>query len=469
VEPCSRGVIEGQPCPDAPDREVAPRTRALVLAACILASSMGFIDGSALTVALPRLKADLGADLASVQWILNGYLLALASLMLVGGALGDAYGKARMLVVGCIVFGLSSVACALAPSAGWLIAARVVQGIGAAVLTPTSLALVGAIYPRNRRNAAIGIWAAASAITTAGGPILGGWLVDSAGWQAIFWINPPVAIAAVALLAAFAPAERREPRRFDFGGAALLAMALLAFAWALSAVGPQESDTGVSGLGVILAAVAIGIAGLVAYAFWERRIDYAMTPPRLANNRAFVGLNAATVMIYAGLSIMFFLLPFDLVDRRGLGATEAGLVFLPFTLGVGLLSKPFGGVADRIGAGSFLIAGPVGAAIAYGWMAAVPNAALLLGVLAPMALLGVSFAILIAPLTASVLSSVDDADEGLASGTNNAASRIAQLAGVAAAAGIAGYGGYRLGLLVAALCSLAGAGIVTMMARGRAV
>jgi MFS family permease len=346
------------------------------------------------------------------------------------------------------------------------------------VLTPASLALVGAIYPRDRRNAAIGIWAAASAIATAGGPVLGGWLVDSAGWQAVFWINPPVAVAAIALLAAFAPAEPHAPRRFDFGGAALLATALLAFAWALSAVGPRESGMGESGAGsssstgiaMVLAAVAVGLAGLIAYAFWERRIDYAMTPSRLTNNTAFVGLNAATVMIYVGLSIMFFLLPFELVDRRGLGATEAGLTFLPFTLGVGLLSKPFGGLADRIGARALLIAGPVGAAIAYGWMAAAQRASLFPGVLAPMALLGVSFAILIAPLTASVLSSVDDADEGLASGTNNAASRIAQLSGIAGAAGIAAYsGGYRLGLLVAALCSLAGAAIVARVVERRAV
>jgi EmrB/QacA subfamily drug resistance transporter len=469
VEPCSQGVIEAQPCPAEVGPAIAPRHRRAVLAACILASAMGFVDGSVLTVALPRLRADLGADLASVQWILNGYVLVLASLTLIGGALADAYGKARILALGCALFGVSSIACALAPGAGWLIVARVVQGVGAALLTPASLALVGAIYPRERRNAAIGIWAAASAIATAGGPILGGWLVDSAGWQAIFWINPPLAVVAIALLAAFAPADRGEARRFDFPGAAILAAALLVIAWALSTIGPRDAtDASRSSASpaLVLAAIAVAAAGFVAYALWERTIDYAMTPRRLAANRLFISLNAATVVIYAGLSIMFFLLPFELVDRRGLTATEAGLTFLPFTLGVGLLSKPFGGLADRVGARALLIVGPAGAAVAFGWMAVGQNGSLLFGVIAPMALLGVSFAILIAPLTASVLSSVAHSDEGVASGTNNAASRIAQLAGVAAAAGIASYsGGYRLGLVIAAVCSLAGAAIAATMAK----
>ncbi len=183
-----------------------------------------------------------------------------------------------------------------------------------------------------------------------------------------------------------------------------------------------------------------------------------MTPPRLAENRPFFGLNLATLMIYAGASIMFFLLPFELVDRRGLSATDAGLAFLPFTLGVGFLSRFFGALADAIGARALLIAGPLGAALAYVWMALARDASLALGVIAPMALLGISFALIAAPLTASVLSSVDEADEGLASGINNAASRVAQLAGVALAAGLASFAyGYELGLMVAAAASLAGA------------
>src|ERR1700681_4566458 len=198
---------------------------------------MAFIDGSALTVALPKLRAAVGADLASVQWVLNGYVLALASLTLIGGALADAYGKARILSVGCLLFGAASIACALAPSAAWLITARVLQGIGAALLTPASLALIGATYPKDERNRAIGVWAAASALTTAGGPVLGGWLTETFGWQWVFAINPPLALITVGLLAAFAPVDRREPRQFDVAGAAIIALALGTLAWALSQIG----------------------------------------------------------------------------------------------------------------------------------------------------------------------------------------------------------------------------------------
>lgn len=462
VEPCSGGIIATEPCPRELGREIPPARRRMVLAACVLASSMAFIDGSALTVALPRLRADFGADLAAVQWVLNGYVLALASFTLIGGALADVHGKARMLGIGCVLFGVASAACALAPSPAWLIAARIVQGIAAALVAPASLALIGATFPKQERNAAIGVWAAASALTTAGGPVLGGWLTDSFGWPMVFWINPPLAIVAVAILLAFAPADRREPRRFDVAGAAILASALGALAWALSQIGPGEAapDAALSlrpGTTIAIAA-ALGCVGLVVYGVWERASAQPMTPPRLALNRPFLGLNLSTLMVYAGLSIMFFLLPFELVDRRGLPSTDAGLAFLPFTLGVGLLSRLFGGLADRIGARAMLVAGPLGAALAYVWMALGRDAALAAGVIGPMALLGVSFAVLVAPLTATVMSSVAPADEGLASGINNAASRIAQLGGVALAAGVASFAsGYEVGMGVAAAVSIAGA------------
>jgi EmrB/QacA subfamily drug resistance transporter len=460
VEPCSRGVIDAEPGPRALGREISPRRRRIVLAACVLASSMAFIDGTALTVALPKLRAALGADLAAVQWVLNGYVLALASLTLIGGALADAYGKARVLAIGCLLFGAASIACALAPSAAWLIAARVVQGIGAALLTPASLALIGATYPKDERNRAIGVWAAASALTTAGGPILGGWLTETFGWQAVFWINPPLAVVAVGLLWASAPEDRREPRGFDVVGAGIVAAALGALAWALSQIGRSEAQSAAASLSnaAIVLVGALGVAGLVVYALWERVSAHPMTPPRLAKNRVFFGLNVATVLIYAGLSIMFFLLPFDLIDRRGLQPTDAGLIFLPFTLGLGLLSQFFGRLADKIGARTMLIAGPAGAALAYVWLALAQDAPLVVGVIGPMTLLGVSFAVLVAPLTASVMSSVDDSDEGLASGVNNAVSRVAQLAGVAMAAGLGAFAsGYRLGLVAAAVLSIAGA------------
>ncbi len=432
----------------------------MVLAACVLASSMAFIDGSALTVALPNLRASLAADLASVQWVLNGYVLALAALTLIGGALADAYGKARMLALGCLLFGAASAACALAPSVGWLIAARVIQGVGAAIVAPASLALIGATYPRTERNRAIGVWAAASALTTAGGPVLGGWLTETLGWQSIFWINPPVALATAALLAAYAPEDRRVARRFDVVGAAIIAVALGALAWALSQPGSGEAGIAATAAtaGTEVAVVAgLGLLGIVAYVWWERVTADAMTPPRLAENRPFFGLNLATLLIYGAVSIMFFLLPFELVDRRGLSATDAGLAFLPFTLAVGFLSRFFGALSDAIGGRIPLICGSAGATIAYAWMALGREASLLLGVIGPMTLLGLAFAAIAAPLTAAVLSSVEEADEGLASGINNAVSRVAQLAGVALAAGVASWAsGYEAGLAAAAVASVAG-------------
>lgn len=463
VEPCSRGVIAAEPCPRELGHEIPPPRRRLVLAACVLASSMVFVDGSALTVALPRLRAAVGLDLAAVQWVINGYILALASLTLIGGALADSCGKSRILTLGCFVFGTASVACALVPSAALLIAARIVQGVGAALLTPASLALIGATYPKAERSRAIGVWASASALTTAAGPVLGGWLTETFGWQAIFWINPPIAALVVGLLWAFAPPDTRQARGFDVVGATLIALALGALAWALSEIGQDWSRQGASlSRDSAMVVGMFGMAGLVGYAAWERATAQPMTPPRLARNRLFVGLNAGTLLIYIGLSIMSFLLPFELLDHRRLTPTDAGLTFLPFTLGVGLLSEWFGGRSDVIGTRAMLVVGPSGAAAAYIWMAFGQDASLAAGVIAPMALLGVSFAVLVAPLTAAVMSSVGASDQGLASGVNNAATRVAQLTGVAIAAGIGSLAsGYRLGLIAAAIASLAG-GLTTI-------
>jgi predicted MFS family arabinose efflux permease len=304
------------------------------------------------------------------------------------------------------------------------------------------------------------VWAAASALTTAAGPVLGGWLTETFGWQAVFLINPPLAMIAISLLWTFVANDQLEPRRFDVVGAALIAGALGALAWALSQIGRSESQSAASSIPdvAIVVVAGLGVVGVAVYALWERLSDHPMTPPRLAENRVFLGLNIATLLVYAGLSIMFFLVPFDLVDRSGLAPINAGLTFLPFTLGVGLLSRLFGSLADAIGARAMLVTGPIGAALAYVWMALGQDAYVMFGVICPMTLLGISFAVLVAPLTASVMSSVEQSDEGLASGINNAASRIAQLAGVAIAAGVGSFvSGYRLGLMTAAVVSVAGA------------
>jgi EmrB/QacA subfamily drug resistance transporter len=460
VDPCGRGVISAQPCPRELRRELPLFRRRAILAACVLASSMAFIDGSAVTIALPALRAALATDLATVQWVTNSYVLALAALTLIGGALADSYGKARVLSVGCLMFGAASAACALAPSIGWLIAARLAQGAAAALVTPASLALIGAVHPKGERTGAIAIWAGASALASAAGPIAGGFMIEHFGWQAVFWINPPIAVIVVALLKLLGPRDRPEPRGFDIVGAALIACALGAMAWALSQVGAsraQVADAFAAGA-VSIAPGLFGLAMLGLYAWWERLSSHPMTPPRLAANRVFVGLNVATLLIYAGLAIMFFLLPFELVDRRGLSSTAAGLVFLPFTLAIGLLSRPFSGLARGFGSRAMIIAGAIGAALAEIWMALARDAPMLWGIIAPQALLGISFAVLIAPLTDSVLSSLPETDEGLASGINNAASRVAQLAGVALAAGLGAMpSGYTFGLLAAAAMSAAGA------------
>ncbi len=454
VDPCARGVINAEPCPSGQGRELRRGRCRIILAACVIASSMAFIDGSVLTVALPRLRAAFAADLTTVQWVINSYVLPLAALTLIGGALADTYGRARVLWIGCLLFGAASVGCALSDSIGTLIATRVLQGVAAALLTPASLALIGATYPKGERAAAIGVWAAASALTSAAGPVLGGWLTEQFGWPAVFWINPPLAVIAIILLLRSAPADRPEPREFDVAGAVFIACGLGALTFALSRIG----GSGLTADLIPAALLVLGLACIGGYAFWERATDHPMTPPRLLQNRDFVGLNVATLLIYSGLSVLFFLLPFDLIDRRGLPPAAAGLAFLPLTLAVGLLSPYFGRLADRLGARNMLVAGASGAAAAYVWMMLAHDRQLAIGVIAPQMLLGLSFAVLVAPLTASVMSSVTPVDEGLASGVNNAASRIAQLAGVAVAAGVGALAsGYQLALAAAAVLSVAGA------------
>ncbi len=460
-EPCARNLIAAEPCPDELGRTGSVTQRRLVLSACILASSMAFIDGSALTVALPALRDDFSASIAAVQWIVNAYVLALAAFVLIGGAMADVYGKARILMIGCAGFGAASAWCALSASPEMLITARFFQGLAAALVAPASLALIGAVYPKTDRNRAIGVWASASALTTAAGPLLGGWLTESFGWQAIFWLNPPLAVAAMVILVAARPKDYPTPRPFDVVGASILFVALGLAAWGLSAAGPGEAGGHVVGVNIgapAVAAVLAGAALIAGYAAWERRTVHPMTPPRLFRNQAFVGLNLATLFIYAALSVIFFLLPFELIDRRGLTPTEAGAAFLPFTLCVGFLSSPVGGLADRIGARRMLAAGCLLAAAGYALFALLRDADFYLGVILPMSVLGLAFAATVGPLTAAVLSSVEASDEGLASGVSNAASRIAQLVGVALAAGLAGFaGGFVIAFSAAAVASLAGA------------
>ncbi len=468
AEPCGRGLIEAEPCPREAGREVGATTKRRALVATVLASAMAFIDGSALTVALPQIAEDFGTDVATIQWVVNGYVLALAALTLVGGALADRYGRKEAVVAGTIIFGIASIACAAAPSVSILVAMRIVQGIGAAILTPASLALLGEVYPRNERSAAIGAWAGASALTTTLGPVLGGWLTESLGWESIFLINPPIALAAVLILLGL-PAGVRKKSAFDIRGALLLALGLGAMAYAMASMAPGEGGEATSrpdGWASTWAAVLIALLAGIAFVISQRRIKDPMVPAYVVSNKAFANLNVATLFIYAGLSAVLFILPFLLILERGNSPTEAGLAFLPFTLAVGFLSQRMGRLADKVGERPLLIAGPLIAAVGFAWLALGGSAGAIAGVYLPLAVSGLGFALLVAPLTSAVMSSVDPGDAGLASGLNNTASRIAQMTGVSIAAFFAAWdGAYVAGLLVAAgVCAAAS---VWLLARSR--
>lgn len=446
--------------------------RAITLTACILASSMAFIDGSALTVALPQLRTEFGGNITAVQWVLNGYILALAAFTMIGGALADSYGRARMLIWGCAAFGLASLACALSSGAAMLVTARIFQGLAAAIVTPSSLALIGEVFARQDRARAIGIWAGASALTTAAGPVLGGWLTETFSWRGVFWINLPIAVAAVSLLLATRRPALTNARAFDVAGAVLLALALTGLAYGLSALGPGEGGSGeppeIRLAPSALSGLLLGVLLFVAFLFWERRATQPMVPPGLFASRCFSGLNLATLLIYIGLSITFFLLPFHLIENYNLTATQAGMVFLPFTLLVGVTSGYFGGLADRIGTKALLIAGPLLAAAGFALFVVNAGLDLVYAALLPMGVAGLGFAAIVAPLTSAVMNSVDGSDEGLASGINNTASRIAQMVGIALAALFVTAGsGFVTGMAIAATLCAAGALVILLTLPGQ--
>ncbi len=398
-----------------------------MLPATILGSSMGFIDGSVVNVALPAIRAGLGAQLATMQWVVNGYLLALASLTLLGGSAGDRFGRRRVFVIGLLGFTSASVACGLAPSAFWLIVARAVQGIGAALLTPASLAIVGAAYGGAARGPAIGTWAAAGALTTALGPPLGGWLVDALGWRSIFFVNLPVGIAAL-VLALQLPRDGGSPASppLDKRGSALAVLSLAALSYGLIALGG-----GVALRGAIAIAAAVPFAALFVRA--EARARAPMMPLALFQSREFSGANVLTVLLYAALGGALFLLPFLLIEAHGYSAFAAGAAFLPFPVIMGLGSRWSGGLVDKVGARLPLIAGSAVAALgyaalgladrhAYYWTAVLPG---LVGV-------GIGMTLCVSPLTTAVLNAAPRDRSGTASGINNAAARAGSLIAVAA-------------------------------------
>jgi EmrB/QacA subfamily drug resistance transporter len=469
-QPTSGGSVEPRQVP------LASAGARWLIAAAALGSGIAMLDGTVVNVALPTIGRDLDAGLAGQQWVIDGYLLTQSALLLSGGAAGDRYGHRRVFLAGLVVFTAASLACGLAPTIGWLICARLVQGVGAAALVPGSLALIDAGITDDDRGRAVGIWAGMSGVTTALGPFIGGWLVDSASWRWVFFLNVPLALA-VAWIAARHVPESRNPTvagRPDILGTAAITVGLGGVIYALIET-PSRGWTFIT-----LTAAIIGTAALIAFPLIEHRVRSPLLPLKLFRSRQFTGANLTTLAVYTAVGGALFLLVLQLQQSLHYSALAAGLATLPTTI-IMLIGSPWvGALAQRTGPRVPMTVGPLIAALGVALLARIlPGATYLGAVLPAVIVFGVGLAITVAPLTAAVLSAVPDTYAGTASGVNNAIARVAGLFAVAVlpvAAGIRAGPGQPLGpgfslamLITAAVCAIGGVIAFVTIRTGAAV
>lgn len=410
-----------------------------VIFATVLASGIAFLDSTVVNVALPAIADDFDSGIASLQWVINAYLLTLGGFLLLGGSLGDMYGRRKIFTIGIAWFGIASALCAAAPDVNVLIFARALQGVGAALLVPGSLAIISTSFHPEDRGQAIGAWSGLSGVTTAIGPFLGGWMVDAVSWRLVFLINLPLVLIAVAVTARHVPESRDEQaaRRPDVPGAVLAAVALGGVVYALIE-GPVR---GWSNVGVV-AGIVLGVAATIAFLVVETRTREPMLPLTIFRDRQFSAANLTTLVVYGALSGGLFLLVLQLQTVMDYSALEAGLATLPITILLLLFSARAGRLASRIGPRLPMTVGPIVAGVGLAMLVRVEEGAGYLETVFPsMMVFGIGMAITVAPLTAAVLAAVDDRHAGVGSGVNNAVARVAGLLAVAIlplAAGLSG-------------------------------